>query len=71
MECPYRGDPLIQVLQVNSCGDFQPIDLKYLFEVLEGSVEGMAVLFGDKKDKKDIVKEYSSLKVIDDEQIIL
>ena len=56
VECPYRGDPLIQVLQVN---DFQPIDLKNVFQVLEESVED--------RDKKDMVKEYASLKVIDDE----
>ena len=58
MECPYRGDPLIQVLQVDCAGDFQPIDLKDVFQVLEGSVQY----------EKDIVKEYASLKVIDDEQ---
>ena len=66
VECPYRGKPLIQVLQVNSCaGDFQPIDLKDVFQVLEASVEGREYSWST-KDRKDIVKGYASLKVIDD-----
>ena len=58
----------MKVIKVDSSNDqgadFQPINLKEVFQELEASVEGKDQESG--KDKKDIVKEYESLKIIDD-----
>ena len=77
MDCPYRGDPLIKVLKCSGDDDqgpeFQPIKLKDVFDELSASVEGSAdIVTGrvagedqwETRDKKDIVKKYETLEVI-------
>ena len=77
MDCPYRGDPLIKVLKCSGDDDqgveFQPINLKDVFDELSASVKGSARIitgYTDKqfqyetRDKKNIVKKYETLKVI-------
>ena len=77
MDCPYRGDPLIKVLKCSGDDDqgvkFQPIHLKDVFDELSASVEGSArIITGrvagkfqyETRDKKDIVKKYETLEVI-------
>ena len=79
MDCPYRGDPLIKVLKCSGDDqgvEFQPINLKDIFDELSASVEGSArIATGvdvigkfqyETRDKKDIVKKYESLEVIND-----
>ena len=77
MDCPYRGDPLITVLKCSGDDaqgvEFQPINLKDVFDELSASVEGSAriitgVVAGkpqfETRDKIDIVKKYETLEVI-------
>ena len=61
LECPYRGEALMKVIKVDSSNDqgadFQPINFKEVFQELKASVEG--------RDKKKIVKQIESFKIID------
>ncbi len=51
----------MKVIKVNDQGaDFKPMDLKGVFTELKASAEG--------RRKKDIVKKYESLKIIDDSE---
>ena len=81
MDCPYRGDPLIKVLKCsgddNQGAEFKDINLNDVFDELSASVEGSArictgVIAGEyqfeTRDKKDIVKKYETLEVINDKQ---
>ena len=60
----------MKVIKVDSSNDqgadFQPINLKEVFQELKASVEGKKDCWGD--DTKDIVKRYESLKIIDDSE---
>ena len=56
----------MKVIKVNDQGaDFQPINFKEVFQELKASVEGK-----DRRgrDKKDIVKEFESLKIIQEKR---
>ena len=79
MDCPYRGDPLIKVLKCSGDDDqgaeFQTINLKDVIDELSASVVGSArVATGynrndnkwqyETRDKKDILKKYETLEVI-------
>ena len=59
----------MKVIKVDSSNDqgadFQTINLKEVFQELKASVEGKDT-WG--KDKKDIVKKFESLKIIDDSE---
>merc|ERR1719510_2235345 len=57
VDCPYRGDPLIKVLKCSGDDDqgaeFQPINLKNVFDELSASVEGSArILTGEVAGKE-------------------
>ena len=58
----------MKVIKVDSSNDqgadFQTIKLKEVFQELKASVEGKDQHSG--RDKKDIVEEYDSLKIIDE-----
>ena len=58
----------MKVIKVDSSNDqgadFQPINLTEVFQELKASVEGKETSY-PYRDKKDIVKEYESLKIID------
>ena len=57
----------MKVIKVDSSNDqgadFQPINFTEVFQELKASVEGK---YWQGRDKKDIVKEYESLQIIDD-----
>ena len=58
----------MKVIKVDSSNDqgahFQTVNFKEVFQELKASVEGKKVRWGE--DKKDMVKKYESLKIIDD-----
>ena len=58
----------MKVIKVDSSNDqgadFQPINLNKVFQELKASVEGKDQNSG--KDKKDVVKQYESLKIIEE-----
>ena len=60
----------MKVIKVDSSNDqganFQPINLNEVFPELKASVEGKCLISGEEIHKKDIVKEYESLKIIGD-----
>ena len=56
----------MKVIKVNDQGaDFQPIDLKEVFQELKASVEGKKEGW-PYQNKKDGLKKYESLKIIGD-----
>ena len=70
MDCPFRGgNPLIKILKCTGEGaEFKPIDLEDVFDELSSSVEGSCEMYENYDfltvDKKDIVKKYETLKII-------
>ena len=58
----------MKVIKVDSSNDqgadFQTINFREVFRELKASVEGKKDRYGN--DKKEIVKKYESLKIIDD-----
>ena len=60
----------MKVIKVDSSNDqgadFQPISLKKVFQELKASVEGKCQIFDGKREKKDVVEEFESLKIIEE-----